>query len=145
MERKLLHSSKFAKHEYDPDSQTLYSDWFAETENMSKADFKYEVLRWGEVSTGIPLTYIFDYCCNFLYAITPEEQIWMAHQLNPIWSAAQVKRYAHIVPKEFISSLAVEQLFDEFFAMNLNHQFELEHFADDQTKEAHEWLNPSSI
>jgi len=140
MKRKLLHQSNFAKHEYDTENQILYSDWFPETEHMTVDDFKYEVQRWGEISKGIPLTYIYDDCCNFLYTINPEEQVWMAHQLNPIWVAAYVKKYAHIVPKEFITSLAVEQLFDEFFAMNLENQFELKHFGNDQTKEAYQWL-----
>ncbi|GEM_PF-698760 len=144
MTHNLLYNSKFVKHEYNTDDQTLYTEWFIETENMNTTDFKHEVLHWGEVSKQVPLSYIFDYCCNFLYTITPEEQIWMAHQLNPIWSVAQVKKYAHIVPKEFISNLTVEQLFDEFFAMNLSHQFELKHFADNRTEEASRWLLNSS-
>lgn len=115
MPHKLLHDSRFVNHEYNTDNQTLYTEY-----------------------------YIFDYCCNFLYVITPEEQIWMVHQLNLIWSVAQVKKYVHIVPKEFINSLAVEQLFDKFFAINLSHQFELKHFADDRTEEASRWLLNSS-
>ncbi len=141
MEKITLHHTTFAQHQYEPDTHTLYSDWFEATENMTEDDFRDEVEAWIRVSKEVKPTFIYDSCSNFLYPINPEQQIWMAHTLNPAWIEAGVKKYAHILPLEFIANLSVEQLFDEFFNMNLKNQFEIKHFAEEDAEKTKQWFN----
>lgn len=135
-----LYKSKYSEHHYDIETNTLHSNWFEETKNMKNEDFKKEIEEWLRVSKEVKPTKIYDYCVNFVYSINNEEQVWMAHTLNPGWIEAGVKKYAHIVPQEFIANLSVDLMFDEFFLMKLENQFEIKHFADEQQKQAKEWL-----
>lgn len=136
---KELHRSIYAKHLYDPENQTLYSEWFESTAKMTEAEFKQEMEKWAEVSVSCSPLYIYDYCVNFVYPISIENQTWLAHLLNPTWANLGVKKYAHIVPAELIANLSVEQMFDEFLNMNLPNQFEIKHFSEE--KEGKDWLN----
>lgn len=77
---------------------------------------------------------------HFIYPINPDEQVWMAHTLNPGWIEAGVKKYAHVVPEEFISNLSIDLMFEEFFLMELENQFEIRHFADEDQQKAKDWL-----
>lgn len=140
MAEKTLHKSSFAIHIYDEDQKTLLTDWYRETEDMSPQDFKFEMEKWLEVSKLCRPEKIYDYCVNFVYTIDIAEQKWMAHLLNPGWADLGVKKYAHIVPEEFIANLSVEQMFEEFTNMNLENQFEIRHFADNNTESAKKWL-----
>lgn len=140
MDRIILHKTSFAEYQYDEKNRTMYSNWFIETEHMKPKDFEYEMTRWAEVSKEVNPSLIYDFCCNFIYTIDPEQQIWMAHVLNPAWIEAGVQKYAHIVPEEFIANLSVEQMFEEFFNMNLENQFEIRHFAEEAQEEAKAWL-----
>lgn len=135
-----LYKSKYAQHLYGEEESTLYTDWFKETEYMTKEDFKIEMEAWLEASKKVNPKKIYDYCTNFIYPINPEEQVWMAHLLNPGWIQVGVKKYAHIVPEEFIANLSVEQMFEEFDKMNLDNQFEIRHFADNKSEEDKKWL-----
>lgn len=137
---KELYKSKYAEHKFDQEQNTMHTDWFEETKNMSSEDFKKEMHAWLEASQKVNPEKIYDYCVNFIYPITPDEQVWMAHLLNPGWIATGVKKYAHVVPKEFIANLSVEQMFEEFDNMKLENQFEIKHFADDEVEKAKDWL-----
>ena len=75
---------------------------------------------------------------DFNYLINPEEQIWMAHLLNPELIKLGLKKYAYLVPEEIFSEASVEQLFDEFFEMNLKNQFTIKKF--DNEEKALKWL-----
>lgn len=75
---------------------------------------------------------------NFIYTISNDEQVWMAHLLNGAWVAMGLKKYAHIVPEEFISSLSVELAFAEYFDMKLPNQYPIRDFSD--LNAAFSWL-----
>lgn len=137
---KNLYKSKYAEHYYDAETNTLHSNWFEETKNMKGGDFKKEIEEWLRVSEEVKPNKIYDYCVNFIYPINNEEQVWMAHTLNPGWIGVGVKKYAHVVPQEFITNLSVDLMFDEFFLMKLENQFEIKHFADEDTEKAKKWL-----
>lgn len=138
-----LHRTKYASHHYDEQLDTLFSDWFPETAEMIEDDFTFEMNQWIEVSKKVRPSKIYDYCVNFIYPISPEQQTWMAHLLNPGWVRLGVKQYSHVVPEEYISNLSVYQMFQEFLDMKLENQFEIEHFSDEQT--AIQWLGLTSI
>lgn len=138
-----LHKSSYASHHYDAQLDTLFSDWFSETSKMGEADFEFEMKKWLEVSQQCKPSKIYDYCCNFVYPINPQQQTWMAQLLNPGWVKLGVKQYSHVVPEEYISNLSVYQMFQEFLEMNLDNQFKIEHFSDEL--EAIHWLNISEI
>lgn len=135
-----VYESRFVKHAFNPQSQTLFSYWTTETPQMSQLDFKVEMENWLNTSQKFKPLYLFDYCQDFVYPIVEEEQIWMAHLLNPGWIEIGLQKYAHIVPDEFISNLAVEQMFDEFFNMKLANQFEIRHFGVSEEETAADWL-----
>lgn len=138
-----LYSSPYAQHSFDPTTRTLYTLWFSATEAMQAHDFKKEMETWLSTSEECKPLYIYDYCVDFLYPINPDEQVWMAHLLNPGWTNLGVLKYAHIVPEEFITNLSVEQMFEEFHNMNLDNQFEIRHFPEKDTEEAKDWLKSS--
>ena len=141
--KQLLHKSKFASHHYCDETKTLFSDWFQETGSMKEEDFKNEMEIWIKVSKECRPERIFDRCIDFTYPISPENQTWMAQLLNPGWIDAGVKKYAHLVPEEFIANLSVYQMFDEFFEMKLDNQFEIEHFSDEI--DAFKWLGEKEV
>ncbi len=134
----VVYQSKYSKHEYDSKSGTMFTDWFAETVNMSNADFKKEMQEWLAAFRMKSPKYLFDNCIGFKYPIVPKEQIWMAQLLNAEWIALGLKKYAHMVPAELITELSVEQLFEEFFSMKLENQFQIVNFASKE--EALNWL-----
>lgn len=136
----ILYESKFAKHTYQPSTKTLFSDWSPATFEMSREDFKIEIEAWLNVFKKEKILYLFDRCSDFIYPIAPDEQIWMANLLNPEWIKLGLKKYAHLVPEEFIANLSVDQMFDEFFNMNLEGQYPINHFSDEQEQEALDWL-----
>jgi hypothetical protein len=133
-----IYESKYSQHQFDAEKNTLYSNWFTSTGDMTSEEFKSEMKAWLKATETTKPEKIYDYCVNFVYPIIPEEQVWMAHLLNPNWIEYGVKKYAHIVPIEFIINLSVEQMFEEFFLMNLPNQFEIKHFSVEA--EAQEWL-----
>jgi len=132
--------SAYAAHSYDAETQTLYTEWFRETEQMSAEDFKTEMEAWLKASQETEAKLLFDYCVNFIYPITPEEQLWMAHLLKPGWAAAGLQKYAHIVPEELIANLSVYQMFEEFDNIKTENEFEIRHYAEEQSEEAKEWM-----
>lgn len=133
-----IYSSRFAKHEYDSQTQTLFTDWFSETEHMSNDDFMHEMRAWLEVFRQTKPKYLYDNCVNFMYPIVPVEQIWMAELLNAEWIKLGLKKYAHMVPADMITELSVEQSFEEFFEMRLPNQFPIVNFAEREA--ALKWL-----
>jgi hypothetical protein len=133
-----VYLSKFARHDFDPKTQTVFSEWYAATQEMTREDFKNEMRAWLDVFRKHCPKRLYDDCVNFSYTISPEEQEWMAKLLNPEWVALGLKKYAHMVPEEMISSLAVEQLFDEFFRQNLSGQYPIRNFSS--REEALAWL-----
>ncbi len=133
-----IYSSRFAKHEYDSETQTLFTDWFIETQDMNSEDFRIEMKAWLEVFRKVKPQYLYDNCVNFVYPIVPDEQTWMAELLNAEWIRLGLKKYAHMVPADLISEMSVEQLFDEFFTMRLPNQFPIVNFAD--REKAIKWL-----
>jgi hypothetical protein len=133
-----LYRSEYAVHIFDEENKILYSDWLPTTENMTEEDFFQEMKEWLRVSLEAKFEYLYDNCVNFLFPISPKNQIWMAKLLNEPWVKIGLKKYAHIMPDELISGLSVEQMFEEFFNMNLENQFEIQHFPDGES--ANEWL-----
>lgn len=136
--RKELYKSRYASHYYDEASQTMFSIWFNETQQMNADGFRVETEKWLEASLQCKPKNIFDYCVNFVYPISPEEQNWMAQLLNTAWVNMGVQKYAHIMPKELIANISSDQLFQEFTEMGLENQFTIGNFAD--TTEAINWL-----
>ncbi|TAH19514.1 MAG: hypothetical protein EAZ08_08475 [Cytophagales bacterium] len=134
----VLYQSKYSKHIYQSSTEILYSDWFISTENMQAEEFIQEMEVWLKVSQQCKFTYLFDRCINFLYIISPDEQLWMANLLNRAWVEMGLKKYAHIVPAEFISSLSVEQVFGEYLDMKLPNQYPIIDFVDEE--DAITWL-----
>ncbi len=133
-----IYASRFAKHEYDSASKTLFSDWFLETEYMSSVDFGTEMEAWLGVFRQTKPKYLYDNCVNFLYPIVPQEQVWMAELLNAEWIELGLKKYAHMVPVDMITEMSVEQSFEEFFEMKLPKQFPIVNFTNQE--EAIKWL-----
>ena len=134
----LIYQSRYSKHEYNPQTKTMYSDWFKETENMEVSDFKTEMEEWLIAFRKKKPKYLFDRCVDFCYPLTPEEQIWMAELLYEEWIELGLKKYAHIVPEEIFSEVSVEQLFEEYFKMNFSNQFPIVNFAEKE--DALKWL-----
>ncbi|OQY00163.1 MAG: hypothetical protein B6I24_00425 [Bacteroidetes bacterium 4572_128] len=111
---KEIYKSKYSEHIYDDSRSIMFSDWFPETENMDADDFKSEMRKWLDAFKECKPKYLYDRCMDFNYLINPEEQIWMAHLLNPELIKLGLKKYAYLVPEEIFSEASVEQLFDEF-------------------------------
>lgn len=137
----ICYTSPYATHEFEEETKTLYTKWFVQTHDMTEKEFKHEMETWLKVSQDYQPTFIFDYCVDFLYPISIQNQLWMAHLLNPGWIDAGVQKYAHIVPEEFITNLSVDQMFEEFYEMKLDNQFEIRHFSD--SNEGLKWLGLS--
>jgi len=137
---KVLHQSIYAAHYFDVETKTMYSNWFVATQDMSAKDFVDEIEAWLAASLEVKPERIFDFCCNFVYPISPDEQIWMAELLNSKWIEIGLKRYAHILPNELFSQISSEQLFDEFYGMNLPNQFKIKNFSEGDIENARKWL-----
>jgi hypothetical protein len=138
----LLYESKYSRHIYQAETEIMFSDWSAKTKNMDAQDFKTEMEAWLAATKECKFTYLFDRCVEFNYTISLKEQVWMANLLNEAWATMGLKKYAHIVPEAFISSLSVEQTFEEYFNMKLPNQYPIKDFAD--ANEALDWLKSKS-
>jgi len=92
---------------------TIVMDWKRETGNWSKDDFKNENQRIMNVLRGHKAKYLLSLSRNFLYPITPDQQLWLSDHVFKAHKKNGVRKLAVIMSDEYISQLSFEQLVDE--------------------------------
>jgi len=135
-----FHKTRFSWHGFVEPWQTLVTVWHSATQEMTGQEYQEEMIKWQYFSKKFKPKRIYDSCTDFNYPINPEEQKWTAELLNPIWVSLGLTRYAHILPKDRISELSANQLFEEIKAMKLLRQFDLKNFHHKDKESAWQWL-----
>lgn len=135
-----IYSSKYSKHTYDANNSLLFSYWDITTEDMSKEEFRAEMIMWRDVFRQVKPKYLLDDCVNFSYPIIQKEQIWMVETLYNEWIQLGLQKYAHLVPAEYITEISTEQLFEEFSKKIEGNKYPIVNFSS--KKEALAWLLP---
>jgi len=111
--RKEVFRNAFVHFDFDEQSKVFFAVYLPETEKLNEELFKnliYEQLKY--VSHYQP-TYYLDNALELNFAISPELQSWAIGLVVPKWLGVGVRKYAQIVPKDFIVNLSMEQIVDE--------------------------------
>lgn len=135
---KLISKSKFADRFYDDTKYLIKSVWKPSTEFMTESAYKQEMLSAVEQVRKYPSTYFLVYAQQFKYIISPELQLWTAELIAAPIAKLGVRRFAYIVPDEFIAALSVEQTIQESNSLALDRKYEFYYFSEE--KEAIRWL-----
>ncbi|NJL12496.1 MAG: hypothetical protein HC913_05540 [Microscillaceae bacterium] len=138
-----LHKSKYVYHRLINNAQTLYTHWFAETEFMPSQVFRQEMQIWQSIFVQYRPLALFNQCQDFLYPISPDEQVWLSQLLQPAFLKNDLRCYAHVVPEESISNISVMQLFQELEKLIEPGDLLIRHFHEE--KPALEWLEQTLV
>ncbi len=118
----------------DEKNKLVKNEWSIKTEKMTWDEFKTELLSLKEIVVRNKTYGILGDTSGLRYAITPEQQEWIAQNYFPEVLAAGLKKYSIVVSTDMITELSVEQTIDE----NKNAPFSTKYF--DNQEKALEWL-----
>jgi len=112
---------------------TLKNVWHENSKEMTDTDFKYEIELWCElVEKHQPKANLVD-TLQFNFTVSLETQTWYNESITPRKFEAGMRKMAFLIPKELLSELSIEQIFDDQQAI-------LFHYFDDETQ-ALNWLD----
>lgn len=135
---KLISKSKFTDRFYEESCGLIKSTWKPSTEFMTESAYKQEMLAAVEQARIYPSKYFLVYAQQFKYIISPELQLWTAEHIAFEIAKLGVKRFAYVVPDEYISGLSVEQTIEESNKWAVDNPYEFYYFSDE--KKAIYWL-----
>ncbi len=135
---KLISKSKYVHRYFDDAQRLLISRWQEATEKMDEKLYKREMLAAIEAVKKYKPTLFMVYAQDFGFIITPELQTWTTQYIaNPI-ACLGVKKFAYLIPKEYIAGLSVEQTIQEANDYKAKTLYELRYFQCEQN--ALDWL-----
>lgn len=126
--------SVFQQIQVDESLKLIRKKWFAETANMSQANFQTEVDIVATLAEKYRIEKFHDDTSNFNFIIVPRLQEWVNEQIFPRFIQAGLRKYALIVSEEIIAQLSIEQTMDE----ESTSSFQVKYFED--TEKAFIWL-----
>ncbi len=98
---------------FDEAKSMMVLHWTDKTANWSNDDFVKENLNIVNVVAQHKPTYLLSLSTDFLYPITPDEQLWLVSNVFVPHHSNGVSKIAMILSRDFISQLSIEQLIDE--------------------------------
>ncbi len=110
MEMETVANTEFYDILVDKDNSILVYRWKETILDLNEEEYKegfLEALKYLEEYR--PVHVIHDSRTQ-VYPITPELQKWIMNEITPRFKAVGVKKIAYVMPKDFLSKLALEQL-----------------------------------
>ncbi len=108
-----LHKTRFFSVKFLESESIIISTWLPETESMNEAEMYQEVEKVSElIRLKKPKYYLANDRDN-KYTYKIDEQTWVAQTLKKACFEVKVKKFASILPEDFIAELSTEQTVEE--------------------------------
>jgi 6-pyruvoyl-tetrahydropterin synthase len=99
--------------EYDPENKMIITTWIVKDLNFTTEDFKRELMHYLDAVQGREVHSFLIDTREYNFPLTPEISQWIIENITPKLEQAGVKKFAYVLPKEFVSRIGVELLIDE--------------------------------
>ena len=128
----VLYTSKFCSIESDASTSVIRQNWFAETTNMTDAEFKIEQLKLADLIRIHKPKSIHTDALTFGYVIAPDIQEWNAKEVLGPFVSLGGKKVGMLIPPDIFAQVSIQQAMDEVNA------YETRYFENE--KELISWL-----
>lgn len=98
---------------FDTKKSMIILKWLDKTAQWTEDDFIRENQNIVKVVAEHKPTYLLSLSQDFMYPITPNEQVWLVDNVFVPHHQNGVRKMALIMSQDFISQLSIEQLVDE--------------------------------
>jgi len=120
---------------YDANANIIGNRWDKSTADISAEEFKAEIMEFQKIIETKHPKGIMGNTLDLLFPISPEIQDWIVNNLFAAIVPAGVKKYAIVVPSDFLTQLSVEQTVES----ETSGGFQTKYF-DNETA-ALDWIN----
>ncbi len=109
---KSVYKSRFMYIEYDEANSMMLSHW-DNSDQMAEDDFRSEMIVYKDFAfTHKVQNYLVDNRIMY-FAISPALQVWVNENIFPFTMHPQAKKFAIVMPEDFIAQIALEQTIEE--------------------------------
>lgn len=126
---------------FHDDHKIIESSWHGENEDLNTEEVKQFVVQLANIIKAYSPIFILANDYNRAFPFKVEIQNWIASTLASSAIEVGVKKYAIVMPQDFISQLSTEQTGDEAGQI----PFELQYFNDRETALTWLMLKPNPI
>ncbi|EAY24185.1 hypothetical protein [Microscilla marina] len=128
-----LFNNRFQKFYYDSNRSFFINVWKPDSQLLGERSYKKEqMILWNTIRKVRPRFVVSD-STDFLYAIDPVEQDWVASEIDRLIADVHLERLAIVLSLDFLALLTIKQTIEEGRFKNITRFF-------DNTKDAEEWL-----
>lgn len=135
---KTLHTSKYITIELDEEKSIAFTLWQEATKDMTKEEYKIEMLKQRELITQYKVKYLYGDTTNFNFTISVALQEWINQNIFGSMYK-EFEKCAVILSRDYIAQVSVELALDE----NTNTPFLTKYFAEGEKGKALRWLSES--
>jgi len=100
MQARQIHEDKFLKILWDENKKIIGIDWKETTSGMTDEEFKTELTLFAGYVEEKKASGIVVDVANFVYKMGPDIQQWRVKNISSRYTAAGVKRFAFVFPKD---------------------------------------------
>ncbi len=109
---KTVYKGRFMYIEYDESNSIMFSRW-EKSNLMTESDFKSEMIAYKDFAVANKVqNYLVD-DRDMYFTISPALQIWVNENIFPFTMHPQARRFAIVMPEDFIAQIAIEQTIKE--------------------------------
>ena len=118
------------------------SKWKATSEEMDEKDFRENIekvmVEFEKQAIAGKIINVLDDSSEMKFALHPDLQSWAINKVVPFYMKYKIKKYAMVLPQEFISHLAYEQIAEE--SVNLPDKLPYRSKVFNDLEKAKAWL-----
>lgn len=107
-----VYKGRFMYIEYDKANSVLFSRW-DNSDKMTEDDFRTEMIEYRDFASKNKVqNYLVDNTAMY-FAISPALQVWVNENVFPFTMHPEVRKFAMVMPEDFIAQIALEQTIEE--------------------------------
>jgi|GEM_PF-1374385 len=140
----IIFENNYIKILYDSTRHFLKDIWSQNSnyENLMEEDFKKILLINKKIAIKKQIKYALTDARKLEFPVTPELQEWAVNEVSlPLKRNFNIKKHTFVMPEEFITSVGIECLIDDFNKSGLA----AETMCFDNVKDAEKWLFKKNI
>ena len=107
-----VYKGRFIYIEYDGASSVMFSKW-NNSDQMTEDDFRSEMIKYKDFALANKVqNYLVDNT-EMYFAISPTLQIWVNENIFPFTMHPETRKFAIVMPEDFIAQISLEQTIEE--------------------------------
>ncbi len=110
MAQRVIEQNKYYDVIVDDDYKLLIYKWKEAIMELLQEEYKAGFLQAVKFVEEYKPKYVIHDSSTQVYPITPDLQKWISEEISPRFEKAGVKRIAYVMPQDFLSKMALEQL-----------------------------------